>query len=162
MSELGEITRCWTIRFDRQSKHPVEKLWNAITDPERVSAWMGYPARIDLRPGGDWFVDFGDQGELDGVIVRVEPLRRLRCAWGRSVIEWELEPGDGGCSYRFLHHGQEPGTTPTEEGLAAGWHAFIDALAAQLDGKPFGREDDQAVIDEWLPAYRERLRVVLA
>ena len=44
---------------------------------------MTYPARIDLRVGGDYFVDFGrtHEGELDGVIVKVVPERLLRYAW---------------------------------------------------------------------------------
>jgi uncharacterized protein YndB with AHSA1/START domain len=161
MSELGEITRCWTITFERRSKHPVEQVWRTITDPERVSTWMRYPARIDLRVGGDWFVDFGDKGELDGVIVRVESERRLRYAWGISMLEWELEADGAGTRYRFMHHGQTPGTTTPEEGLAAGWHAFLESLAVHLEGGSYGASDDQAVIDEVTPAYRERLEALL-
>ncbi len=161
MSELGEITRCWTIRFERHSKHPVEKVWKAITEPEQVSSWMRSPARIELRVGGDWFVDFGERGELDGVIVRIESERRLAYVWGRSVLEWELEPDVNGCRYRFVHHGQEPGLLPNEEGLAAGWHAFLEALAAQLDGISFDAEMDKAVFEEFTPVYRERLEALL-
>ena len=49
MSELGEITRCWTIRFERRSRHPVGKVWNAITDAERVAGWMRGPTRIEHK-----------------------------------------------------------------------------------------------------------------
>ena len=40
MSELGEVTRCWSIAFDRRSRHAPATVWRAITDPKRVSAWM--------------------------------------------------------------------------------------------------------------------------
>lgn len=161
MSELGEITRCWSIRFERRSRHPVEKVWSTITDPERVAGWMRGPARIELRVGGDWFVDFGDKGELDGVIVRVETERRLAYVWGRSLLEWELEPDAAGCRYSFVHHGQAPGLSPTEEGLAAGWHGFLEVLAAQLDGVAYDAQKDRAFVDELIPAYRKRLEAVL-
>jgi uncharacterized protein YndB with AHSA1/START domain len=143
MSELGEITPCWTITFRRESKHSPQRLWHAITDPEEVSKWMGYPARIDLRPGGDYHLDFSrphegdDGGELDGVIVRVQHEEALAIVWGRSVLEWAIEPEGEGCRYTFTHHGQEPpseGDRHTDEGLAAGWHAFLDAFAAHLEG----------------------------
>ncbi len=161
MSELGEITRCWTIRFERRSRHPVEQVWSAITEPERVAGWMRGPARIELRVGGDWFVDFGEKGALDGVIVRVETERRLAYVWGRSLLEWELEPDAAGCRYSFVHHGQTPGLVPAEEGLAAGWHGFLDGLAAHLDGDPYDAESDAAIVDELMPVYRERLAAVL-
>ena len=162
MSELGEITPCWTIRFERRSRHPVGKVWNAITDAERVAGWMHGPARIELRVGGDWVVDFGEKGELDGVIVRVETERRLAYVWGRSLLEWELEPDAAGCRYSFVHHGQTPGLSPTEEGLAAGWHAFLETLAAELDEVEYDAEKDHACVDELMPVYRERLAVVLS
>jgi uncharacterized protein YndB with AHSA1/START domain len=104
---------------------------------------MGYPARIDLRPGGDYHLDFSNPkerdkgGELDGVIVRVQDERALAIVWGRSVLEWAIEPEGDGCRYSFCHHGQDSpseGDTFTDEGLAAGWHAFLDGFAAHLDG----------------------------
>jgi uncharacterized protein YndB with AHSA1/START domain len=128
MSDLGEITPCWTITFRRESRHPPPRLWQAITDPDEVSKWMGYPARIDLRPGGDYHLDFSkphqgdDAGELDGVIVRVQKERTLALVWGRSVLEWAIEPHGAGSRYSFRHHGQEPpseGDRHTDEGIAA-------------------------------------------
>jgi uncharacterized protein YndB with AHSA1/START domain len=143
MSDLGEITPCWTITFRRESKHPPQRLWHAITDPEEVSKWMGYPARIDLRPGGGYHLDFSkarpgdDAGELDGVIVRVQHEEALAIVWGRSVLEWAIGSDGEGCRYTFTHHGQEApsdGDRHTDEGIAAGWHAFLDAFAAHLEG----------------------------
>ena len=161
MSNLGEITPCWTITFERDTKHPVAKVWAFITEPERVSGWVNCPVRIDLRVGGEWHVDFAERGERDGVIVRVEHERRLAYVWGLAVIEWELEADGDGCRYRFVHHGQKPGLSPSEEGLAAGWHGFIASLEASLDDLAYDGARDQSVVDETTPAYRERLRQVL-
>lgn len=169
MSDLGEITPCWTITFRRESKHSPQRLWQAITDPKEVSKWMGYPARIDLRPGGDYHIDFSrpregdDGGELDGVIVRVRHEEALAIVWGRSVLEWAIVPEGPYCRYTFTHHGQEPPSTGdqhTDEGLAAGWHAFLDAFAAHLDGAP--QITNAPTAHAQLEAtYRERVAAVL-
>jgi uncharacterized protein YndB with AHSA1/START domain len=160
VSDAGDITPCWTITFHRRSRHSAHRLWAAITDPDEVSAWMTYPARIDLRVGGDYHIDFSrtDEGALDGVIVRVEPERTVAFVWGRSVLEWVIEPDGAGCRYAIVHHGQKPPSERdgyTDEGLAAGWHSWIDALGAHLDGVASTAEALSA--HETLQAsYRER------
>jgi uncharacterized protein YndB with AHSA1/START domain len=142
-------------------KHSSQRLWAAITNPEEVSKWMSYPARIDLRVGGDWYVDFSRTSErdLDGVIVRIQPERNLAYVWGRSVLEWTIEQDGEGCRYTFSDHGN-----PTLEGgagIAAGWHAWIDALEAHLDGARMRAEEERANWDRLQQPYRERLDAVL-
>jgi uncharacterized protein YndB with AHSA1/START domain len=161
MSDLGEITRCYSLRYERRSKHSPERLWRAITDPGEVSRWMSYPARIDLRVGGDYFVDFSrtDQGSLDGVIVRIEPGQKLAYVWGLSVVEWTLEPDGDGCRYAMVHHGQAPREIPDEEGLAVGWHQFLEDFAAHLRGEAPSAKFD--LTTELARAYRKRLDEVL-
>ena len=114
---LGKITRCYTIRYDRHSKHSPSRLWAAITRADEVSAWMDYPAKIDLRVGGEWHVDFGrtGDGELAGVIVRVEPEKVLTYAWGLSMCEWTITPASDGCDYTFVHAGRRSVTSRTRK-----------------------------------------------
>ncbi len=53
MNDLGKISLCYSVTFDRRSRHSPSRIWSAITDSDEVSRWMGYyPARIDLRIGG--------------------------------------------------------------------------------------------------------------
>lgn len=159
MSDLGRITPCYTMTFERKSKHTADRLWRAITDPEEVGRWMTFPARIDLRVGGDYYVDFGrtNEGAIDGVIVRVEPGRRLAYVWGLSVLEWTIEPDASGCRYTFVHHGQPPGLVDHEEGIAAGWHVWLEDLDAHLEGETPGPDEDHARWNAARPAYRERI-----
>lgn len=144
MSDLGTITRCYAVRYDRTSKHSAGRLWRAITDPAEVTAWMQYPARIDLRVGGDYFVDFSktDSGRLDGIIVAVESGRLLRYAWGTSIVEWTIEATAEGCNHTFVQTGL-PDRGPGEEGLVAGWHAWFDDLDLYLDESPLPRLSDR-------------------
>src|SRR6185295_8120586 len=125
MTDLGSITPCYTIRFRRHTGHSPKRLWAAITVAEEIASWRGYAAAVDLRPGGDYRVD---SCEDDGVIVRVEPGVRLTYVWGLSVVEWRLDAAaDGGCDYTFVHSGLAD-RGEDEDGLAAGWHEFLDRL----------------------------------
>jgi hypothetical protein len=109
VSDPGEITPCWTITFHRTSKHSAERVWNAITNPGFVARWWDRgPARIDVRVGGEYYVDFGDGSSLDGIIVRCEPGHVLAYAWGMSVIEWKIEPDGEGSRYTFVDNGNRP------------------------------------------------------
>ena len=163
MNDLGRIDLCYSITFDRLSPHSPSRIWSAVTDPRQVSRWMGYPARIDLRIGGEYFVDFSRSGAggLDGAITKIENQRLLHYCWGLSTICWELEEEDGGCRYRFVHFGQKPRNVPDEEGLAAGWHAWLDDLDSYLDGVAPSHELNSPRWIELKRQYRPLLETAL-
>ena len=163
MKDLGRITRCYSLVYERRSKHPPERLWRALTDRAEVSRWMSYPARIDLRIGGEYFVDFSRTGEghLDGVIVRIEPARRLAYAWGTSVVEWTLEADGDGCRYTFADYGLVPRGIPDEEGIAVGWHLWLDDFDAHLSGALPTLDSSRTRSRELARTYRARLDEVL-
>jgi uncharacterized protein YndB with AHSA1/START domain len=161
--DIGEITKCYTVTFKRRSKHDAARMWRAITDPDEISKWMGHPAKVDLRVGGDWIVEFGgDDGTLDGVIVRVEEGKKLAYVWGWSYLEWVLEDGEDGCSYTFVQNGlADRGVAADEEGLAAGWHEFFDRLDDHLDGVTRTEKEHTERWHELKPSYRTQLDAVL-
>jgi uncharacterized protein YndB with AHSA1/START domain len=77
-------------------------LWEALTQPEQVSAWFGHLVEWDLVPGGRarWTRPDGDDTRL-GVIDDVTPSRRLCFRWWpesgggvASQVTYELEPAD--------------------------------------------------------------------
>jgi uncharacterized protein YndB with AHSA1/START domain len=163
VSDPGEITPCWTITFHRTSKHSAERVWNAITNPGFVARWWDRgPARIDVRVGGEYYVDFGDGSSLDGIIVRCEPGHVLAYAWGMSVIEWKIEPDGEGSRYTFVDNGNRPppeGAEWTSEGVAAGYHEGLDALEALLDGGP--RRADTDAWRRLMSLYRPLIESVM-
>lgn len=176
--ELGEFSVCYTITFRRTSRHSPARLWRAITDPEEVGKWMTYPARIDLRVGGHYFVDFSrtanpreageapggvpDDATLNGVIVAIEPERLLRYAWGTSVVDWRIEPDGTGSRHTFSQNGLHPRDVPDEEGLAAGWHSFLEGLDTFLaGGRPLPDEAEKLRWNELKRLYRPLLAEVV-
>lgn len=161
--KIGVITKCYRVEYERSSKHSVARMWQAITEPEELARWMGAKSRVDLRPGGEYVVEFrdADDGALEGIIVRVEPERRLGYVWGWSYVEWELDDdGYGGCRYTFLQNGLAD-RGADEEGLPAGWHGFFEELDDHLEGVYRDKEVLNARWDELKPPYREQLDRVL-
>jgi uncharacterized protein YndB with AHSA1/START domain len=160
--DLGTISLCYSVKYERSSRHSAERLWQAITSPGEVSKWMAYPVTIDLRPGGEFSMDFRTTGggEMRCVICRIEPGRAFAYVFEQSVCEWTIEAADEGCRYTFVQSGLAD-RGEREEELAAGWHGFYDQLDEYLDGIPLDLEKHRARWLERLPAYRERLRAVL-
>jgi uncharacterized protein YndB with AHSA1/START domain len=122
---------------------------------------MNYPARVELRLGGDYFLDFGSDSEenLDGVIVALEPGTLLRFAWGLSVLEWRLAPNEatGGCRYSFRHHGMPVRGIPDEQDVAAGWHSWLEALEAHLSGITRSEGRNRECCETVGPDYRRAI-----
>jgi uncharacterized protein YndB with AHSA1/START domain len=165
VNPLGEITPCWSITFHRTSKHPPARLWAAITEPDYLVRWWNVPpvARVDLRVGGEYYVDFGGGEGLDGVIVRLEPERLLAYVWGMSVVEWRIEPEGSGSRYTFTDHGNRAPPTGADwrsEGVAGGYHQGLERLEAVLDGAGAGTAD----MGEWermQAAYRPLIERIM-
>ncbi|OAI40136.1 hypothetical protein AYO38_06405 [bacterium SCGC AG-212-C10] len=159
---LGTISLCYAVRYERTSRHSADRLWKAISRAEEVSAWMDYPASIDLQLGGAYFVDFSkaSEGEIAGVICRLEPGRVLGYVWGWSVCEWTIEADGDGCRYTFIQNGLAD-RGEGEEGLIAGWHGFFDQLDEYLDAIPLDLARHRATWNERKAPYRSLLRAKL-
>ena len=165
-AKLGQIEKCYRVTFQRHSSHPVARLWKAITEADELKAWMNPkgPVTVDLRPGGEYTVDFHGAGadHLDGILVRVETERRLAYVWGWSYLEWELEANGEGSRYTFIQNGlADRGPDSDEEGLPAGWHGFFDQLDDYLGGIQRTVEELEA---DWIalkPSYRQQLDTIL-
>lgn len=144
------------IAFERRLDHPVEVVWAALTDPDQLAAWLG-PGTLEPRIGGEVSLRTGPadrperQGTISGRVLAWDPPRLLEHEWKQpgldlSVVRYELEPDANGTILKFSHRRTvAPGAT----GGRAGWHAYLDRLAAHLDGLP-------------VPAWSERRAAVQA
>lgn len=74
MTEFGVVRRSVVLPA------PPEAVWAALTEAGHLSAWLGGDVELDACPGGQIAVQEG--GRLRrGVIVDLEPLRRLEIRW---------------------------------------------------------------------------------
>ncbi len=136
----GEVA---VIGFERRLGHPVEAVWAALTEPEELAAWLG-PGTLEPREGGRVSIRTGPgdrperQRTMSGRVLACDPPRLLEHEWVQpgldiSVVRYELEAEAGGTILRLTHRRS---VTPAATGGRAGWHAYLDRLAAHLDGVP--------------------------
>jgi uncharacterized protein YndB with AHSA1/START domain len=155
--ESGEVVG---VLLRRQYSAPVEDVWDALTDPDRIKRWF-MPVSGDLREGGD----FQLEGNAGGRILRCERPRLLRVTFGgeTSVVELRLAPEGAGTTALELEH-----TVPIElagSGAGAlyvgpGWDGALMALGLFLAGEivddpraaansPEAQEFSRQSVHEW-------------
>ena len=138
--ELGRVIArddgAYDLVLERRLKRPIEKVWAALTVAERIADWFTQ-VELDLRIGGIYRLTFPEQNyRMEGVIVELEPLRRLAHTWPHdehphSVVRYELEPDGDGCRLSLT---QTALPRTLLSGKAPGWHTFLEALPGAADG----------------------------
>jgi uncharacterized protein YndB with AHSA1/START domain len=142
---------------------PIEDVWDALTDPDRMKRWF-LPVSGDLRVGGT----FQLEGNAGGEILTCEPPRLLKVTFGgpTSVVELRLSPAGDSNTVLELEH-----TVPIEmagSGAGAlyvgpGWDGALMALALFLSGEviddpvaaansPQGQEFSRQSVHAWVSA----------
>ncbi|MFH8933356.1 SRPBCC family protein [Streptomyces griseosporeus] len=90
--EAGEVR---AVTLAQRHDVPVEDVWGACTDPERIPRWF-LPVEGELRTGGRYQL----QGNAGGTIERCDPPKSFFATWeyggDTSWVELRLTPeGDG-------------------------------------------------------------------
>jgi len=60
---------------------PAASVWRALTDPAELSAWFGADVEIEVRRGGAVRARWQDGTERRGLVVDLDPPRRLAFRW---------------------------------------------------------------------------------
>ena len=130
--DSGEVV---AILLRRRYDAPVDDVWDAVADPDRLKRWF-LPVSGDLREGGD----FQLEGHASGRILRCDAPRLLRVTFGgeTSLVELRLTPDGEGATSLELEH-----TVPLElagSGAGAlypgpGWDGAFMGLGLFLAGE---------------------------
>lgn len=119
---------------------PIEEVWSAITDPERINRFF-LPVSGDLREGGRFSVEMN----ADGEILKCEAPHLLRLSWSfqdavPDEVEIRLTEVDGGtqlelehASVRDMFVSSDPKTG--NYGIGAGWEPPLKYLGKYLAGE---------------------------
>lgn len=134
---LGEVTMAGDalqVVFHRHLRASIEKVWAALTTPERLADWFAQ-AEVDLRAGGVIRLDWNGTNQADMRITVCDPPRSLAWIWelgGRdTLVRFDLTPEAGGCALTLTHSG-----VPTVgAGVRAGWHAHLEGLPDAIEGR---------------------------
>jgi uncharacterized protein YndB with AHSA1/START domain len=135
------------LEFVRSFPDPIERVWEAITDPEELAVWWGTwrgdpsSGQIEVRPL-----------ESDGTfksaeIVECDPPHRvaiiLPTPYGPWPLSLTLSESEGSTTLVFVHRLAATDDAPS---IGPGWHFYLDRLAAVVGG------DALPEFDDW-PAY---------
>ncbi len=126
-----------SVVFHRRYRQPIEKVWAALTVPERLAAWFA-DADIDLRVGGKLRLNWNKGAHQAEMTITVcEPPRSLAWIWelgGRAtLVRFDLAPDGDGCALTLTHSGLSPRAGPGS-GVRAGWHAHLEGLGVAAAG----------------------------
>ncbi len=118
-------------------------VFSFLTEPGRITEWMGRLAVADPRPGGALRVDYNGFDIMRGQFLEVVPVSRVVWSWGweslaanavppgASRIEFILDPEAGGTRLRVVHSGL---TAESVEPHSQGWDYHLPRLAARASG----------------------------
>ncbi len=139
------------VRFERTLGHPVDVVWEAVTDPARLAHWFPTTVDVDLREGGAMAFAFpdGSMEDMTGRVTALDPPQLFAFLWGEDELRLELEPAGAGCRLRLTHF-----LTRSDEAArtAAGWHVCLDRLA-ELLGTGESEAPGTDPSDEWRGHY---------
>ncbi|HEY3889720.1 MAG TPA: SRPBCC family protein [Caulobacteraceae bacterium] len=125
------------LRLVREIARPIEKVWAALTVPERIADWLG-DSEIELRVGGRYVIHLRDEPNfIEGIITACQPPRLLEYNWtnadgGPSTVRLDLTPESQACRLVFTQ------TRMLGRRLidtASGWHDFLDLIQIAADGR---------------------------
>jgi uncharacterized protein YndB with AHSA1/START domain len=128
----------WTLVLVRDLRHPPEKVWKALTDPEHLRQWAPFDSDRNLGTVGTaklTTVGAPTPYVTETHVKRADPLKALEYDWGGRPMRWELDPLGAGTRLtlwadidrRYIAMG------------AAGWHVCFDVLDKLLAGQPIPR-----------------------
>jgi uncharacterized protein YndB with AHSA1/START domain len=134
------------VRLRRTYAAPIDDVWDAVTNPRRISRWF-LPISGDMRLGGSYQLE----GNAGGRILECDQPNRFRVSWiygemgdeaGASILEVFLTPAAGDATELVLEHsGVVPDEVWAQYGpgaLGVGWDGGLLGLALHLRGESVG------------------------
>ena len=93
-SNLAKITKKadgFEVRFERVYNFDREKVWDAITNPEKLAIWFT-DIEMEFIVGGKMTIRFrdADKTESFGKILRIKAPELFEFSWEDELATWEL------------------------------------------------------------------------
>ena len=121
---------------------PRERVWAALTEADQLVKWFPTKdATVDLRPGGELFLEWDDMSST-GVFDEIDPPNRLVYRWHpagadhpSTTVELTLtDPGDGsGTVLTVVERGFAQLPPENRAGNVEGWTSELQELVDYLD-----------------------------
>ncbi|WP_077346411.1 SRPBCC family protein [Algoriphagus sp. A40] len=149
MKNLGKISKendGFKVVFERILNHPIERVWDAISNPEQLKYWF---TDIDFEaiPGSRITFKFRDKDHTEsyGEVVSMDPPHRFVWTWEGELGVWELVSKDEFSTKLTFSYSKISGDYAVN--VSTGFHDLLDLLVLRLDGSdaiyPFGAEESE-------------------
>ena len=136
-----------TITFDFDLKHPPEKVWRALTDPELLSEWLLPVIDLKLEPGAAFMFKTQPYPGWDGTVnckmLDVDAEKKISYAWVvggemglNTVVTFTLTPSASGTRLSLVQSGFKPAQKQNFGGARYGWKMMGDKLLNLLGRLP--------------------------
>jgi uncharacterized protein YndB with AHSA1/START domain len=148
--------------LEREYDAPIEDVWDAVTNPERITRWF-LPITGDYRVGGRYQLE----GNAGGEIVACERPNRFKVTWlfgepaspnDVSEVEVRLSPiGADRTRLELEHVADVPAEQAAQFGPGAvgvGWDGVVMGLGLHLAGGSMSDPNAWMVSDEGRDFYR--------
>jgi uncharacterized protein YndB with AHSA1/START domain len=151
------------VRFERRYRHPIERVWRAVTDPAEMAQW--FPSNVEGERAVGAELRFADDeqraaaheaGEptrddagpmFRGRVVVYDPPQVFSFTWGAELLRIELAPDGDGTRLTFTHLLSHPSVAARN---GAGWHACLAELDSMLGEPPPADAGWKQVYDGYL------------
>jgi len=133
-----------TVALDVELKSPIERVWQALTDPATLSKWMmfetkdfrpvvGHKFQFRMEPDPSWSI------VVDCEVLVVDEPRRLSYTWvveaqaHTTTVTWTLEESEsGGTRLHMEQSGFRSEAKQEIGGAKASWTKMLQQLEALL------------------------------
>jgi uncharacterized protein YndB with AHSA1/START domain len=125
-----------------------ETIFPFLTDPEKITHWMGISAEADPKPGGIYRVNVTGNDIASGSFVEISPFTKVVFTWGWESEDTLVTPGtstveitlteDGGAIVVRLRHSGLPELDRESHGM--GWDHYLERLTAAATGNDPGSD----------------------
>jgi uncharacterized protein YndB with AHSA1/START domain len=121
------------IRREIELDADLARVWQALTDCEEMSDWLGGAVDVEMCPGRNGTI-VDDEGIVRHALIGdVDPERRLSFRWwpedgAVSEVTFELCPTEGGTRLLVTETPLEPTTIQASLAKASYWEARLDTL----------------------------------
>lgn len=138
---LGQVIRDdqgMRLEFVRTYEAPVDDIWSALTDPERVARWIGTVSGDPVTRSVQLRMTEGEGSAPETVTIReCDPVTRLVVDLPSPDGTWRLTAAlraEGGVTTLvFTQRLAEPYDASS---VGPGWHYYLDRLGAVVAGRP--------------------------
>ncbi|THF84198.1 SRPBCC family protein [Cohnella fermenti] len=129
------------IRQVERLKAPIEKVWNAVSTAEGLSAWF-MPNDLQAVVGHEFHLNAGPFGQSPCKVTEVDPPHRLSFEWGKDwTLTFELKELEGGTEFTLIHAGWDPDKATefgeahrlVRERMAGGWVGIVAKFRSLIE-----------------------------